>query len=162
EIPMFVHQLQGVATLCRFESPTLTNGQTFSTSLGNALGTCHYQCRIHGASMSGTIQIVTGGPASVNVDIKDNFFDPAVGPVGPGGTVTWTHRGGSPHIVYASGGGEATFCLNGRAYVGNTPTIVADTGTWLRWYVFNLDLGSSWHNFHPHSTRWALPAPPGG
>src|SRR6185369_4837290 len=60
------------------------------------------------------------------------------------------------------GGGASTFCLNGRAYVGNTPTIVADAGERLRWYVFNLDLGGIWHNFHPHSTRWQLPAPQGG
>jgi FtsP/CotA-like multicopper oxidase with cupredoxin domain len=162
EVPMFVHQLQGAAGLCEFQSPTLTGGQTFSAAVGATPGNCRYHCLIHGSAMSGTIQIVTGGPASAAVDIKDNFFDPQVVTVAPGGTVTWTHRGGSPHIVFASGGGDATFCLNGRAYAGNTPTIVAPTGALLRWYVFNLDVGGTWHNFHPHSTRWALPVPPGG
>ena len=54
------------------------------------------------------------------------------------------------------------FCLNGRAFVGNTPTVVGDTGERLRWYIFNLDVSGIWHNFHPHSVRWTLPAPPGG
>lgn len=162
EVPMFVHQLQGVAALCQFQSPTLTDGQTFSAAVGGTPGNCGYHCLIHGTAMSGTIQIVTGGPASAAVDIKDNFFDPQVATVAPGATVTWTHRGGNPHIIFAGGGGDATFCLNGRAYVGNTPTIVAPTGSRLRWYVFNLDVGGTWHNFHPHSTRWALPVPPGG
>jgi hypothetical protein len=44
--------------------------------------------------------------------------------------------------------------LNGRAFVGNTPTIVAESGKRIRWYVFNLDLGMEWHNFHPHGMRW--------
>src|SRR5262249_17380571 len=102
------------------------------------------------------------GPATASVDIKDNLFDPAVVTVGPGGTVTWTHRGFSPHIVFASGGGEATYCLNGRAYVGNTPTIVASAGSRRRLYVFNLDLGPAGHSFRPHSTRWQWPVPPDG
>ena len=24
----------------------------------------------------------------------------------------------------------------------------------IRWYVFNLDLGPTWHNFHTHAQRW--------
>jgi hypothetical protein len=32
--------------------------------------------------------------------------------------------------------------------VGNTPAIVAHAGQKIRWYVFNLDLGMGWHNFH--------------
>ncbi|WP_072766468.1 hypothetical protein [Nitrosospira sp. Nsp11] len=28
--------------------------------------------------------------------------------------------------------------------------------------IFNLDVSGIWHNFHPHSVRWALPLPPGG
>ena len=77
----------------------------------------------------------------------------------------WTNNeteAGHDHIVIADGGGAATFCLNGRAYVGNTPTIEVDAGERLRWYLFNLDLGGMWHNFHPHSARWRLPTPPGG
>lgn len=162
EIPMFVHQMAGVSALCAFQSPTLSNGQAFSFTFGQTLGICRYHCLIHGVTMAGQVQIVTGGPAVAAVDIRDNFFSPASVNIGPGGTVTWTHRGNSSHIVFASGGGGSTYCLNGRAYVGNTPTIVADSGQSLRWYLFNLDLGTTWHNFHPHSSRWQLPAPPSG
>jgi hypothetical protein len=47
-----------------------------------------------------------------------------------------------------------SLCYNGRSFVGNTPTIVAAAGQKIRWYVFNLDLGRDWHNFHPHGARW--------
>jgi hypothetical protein len=58
------------------------------------------------------------------------------------------------------GGGEhgkeslSSLCFNGRSFVGNTPTIVAASGQKIRWYVFNLDLGRGWHNFHPHGQHW--------
>jgi hypothetical protein len=47
-----------------------------------------------------------------------------------------------------------SLCYNGRSFVGNSPTIVAAAGQKIRWYVFNLDLGGDWHNFHPHGARW--------
>ncbi|HLB90371.1 MAG TPA: LodA/GoxA family CTQ-dependent oxidase [Terriglobales bacterium] len=162
EIPMFVHQMAGASSLCEFQSPTLSNGQTFSFTFGQTLGVCRYHCLIHGVTMAGQVQVVAGGPMTAAVDIGDNFFNPASVNIGPGGTVTWTHRATNNHVVFASGGGSSTYCLNGRAYVGNTPTIVAESGQSLRWYLFNLDLGTVWHNFHPHSSRWQLPAPPGG
>src|SRR5258708_3253390 len=111
--------------------------------------------------MAGQVQVVSGGPANANVVIGDNFFSPALVTIGPGGTVTWTNHGANDHIVFAPGGGAAQYCLNGRTYVGNTPTIVADVGQRLRWYLFNLDVGDVWHNFHPHAARWQLPTPPG-
>ena len=46
-------------------------------------------------------------------------------PSRPGGTVSWTNTESEDnhnHIVIADGGGAATFCLNGRTFVGNTPT----------------------------------------
>ena len=58
--------------------------------------------------------------------------------------------------MISDGGGAATFCLNGRTFVGNTPTVEVDAGDSLRWYLFNLDVGGVWHNFHPHSARWRL------
>jgi plastocyanin len=162
EIPLFVHLMEGGGKECQFQSPTLSGGQTFSYVFGTQPGICNYFCRIHGTTMAGQVRVVAGGPAAAAVEIHDNFFSPAVVDIGPGGTVTWTHKGQSAHIVFAGGGGASTFCLNGRAYVGNTPTIVADAGERLRWYVFNLDIGGVWHNFHPHSTRWQLPSPQGG
>jgi hypothetical protein len=32
--------------------------------------------------------------------------------------------------------------------------IFAHSGQKIRWYVFNLDLGMVWHNFHTHAQRW--------
>jgi FtsP/CotA-like multicopper oxidase with cupredoxin domain len=49
-----------------------------------------------------------------------------------------------------------TLCINGRGFVGNTPTIVARAGQRIRWYVFNLDTGTNGHNFHPHGMRWSF------
>ena len=62
----------------------------------------------------------------------------------------------APHRYRLSAGGRQQVAINGRAYVGNTPTIVAKTGERRRWYVFNLDLGEQWHNFHPHGQRFRV------
>jgi plastocyanin len=165
EIPMFVHQLVGGGIGCSFQSPTLAPGATYSFVVGTEAGICRYHCQIHGAMMSGQIQIDPGGPATRQVTAQNNQFTPQVATVAPGGTVTWLNgetEAGHDHLVIADGGGAATYCLNGRAFVGNTPTIEAEAGDRLRWYVFNLDLASVWHNFHPHATRWRLPTPPVG
>src|SRR5262249_18461 len=145
EIPIFIHQLAGAGSSAQFESKPLGLNDTFAFQFGATPGTVHYICKIHGSMMSGQVNIVTGGPAAQNVTIDHLAFAPASVNIGPGGSVTWKNidqQGGSPivHIVYASGGGAATYCLNGRSYVGNTPTIVAPSGDRLRWYVFNLDL----------------------
>lgn len=58
------------------------------------------------------------------------------------------------HTVTENSGGLQSLCLNGRSFVGNTPTIMANMGQKIRWYVFNLDLSMVWHNFHPHAQRW--------
>src|SRR5436190_5565122 len=47
-----------------------------------------------------------------------------------------------------------SLCINGRSFVGNTPTIVGRSGQRIRWYVFNLDIGTNGHNFHAHGMRW--------
>ena len=75
--------------------------------------------------------------------------------VRPGGKVRWT-AGTILHTVTEDGAGIPTFCFNGRAFIGNTPTIVARSGQRIRWYVFNLDLGMNWHNFHLHAQRWTF------
>ena len=48
----------------------------------------------------------------------------------------------------------STHCINGRGFIGNSPTIVGRSGQRIRWYVFNLDTSTNWHNFHPHAMRW--------
>jgi FtsP/CotA-like multicopper oxidase with cupredoxin domain len=169
EIPLFIHQMVGVSKSSQFESPILSRGDTYIHTFGMSPESCNYYCRIHGPSMAGKIEVVPGGPSDPNnpveVEMKDNKFAPQTVTVGPGGKVRWINNereANHNHIVFATGGGVPTFCLNGRAYVGNTPTILADSGQRLRWYLFNMDLGDIWHNFHPHSARWQLPVPPGG
>lgn len=160
QIPLFIHELAGVSGV-QFESARLANGGTFDFTF-NTPGTVHYYCQIHGPTMNGTVMVTSGAPNSQNVDIKDNLFDPQVISIAPGGTVHWKNSGNHDHIVFSGGGGASNFCLNGRAFIGNTPTIEGNTGEKLRWYVFNMDLAGVWHNFHPHSVRWQLSAPPGG
>ena len=163
EVPLFVHVMADVLGHCRFESPTLSTGQAFDFTFPDADEICDYICRIHGASMAGRVRVVTGAPGPDRaVTIKDNSFDPADVTITAGTKVIWTNIGSNQHIVFAGGGGNQTYCLNGRAFVGNTPIIVGQPGESIRWYLFNLDVGSVWHNFHPHSARWQLPAPPGG
>ena len=161
EIPIFVHQMQGGAE-CQINSGVMHHNDSFEFTFPSTTGTCNYHCRIHGITMAGVVRIVTGGPATKSVTIHDNYFDPAMVDIAPGGKVKWKNAGDNDHIVYSEGGGAATYCLNGRAFVGNTPTIEIDAGESLRWYVWNLDLGGTWHNFHPHATRWQLPTPAGG
>jgi len=162
EIPLFVHQLQGLSQTETFQSPTLGNGATYAHTFPTA-GTVAYHCKIHGTSMAGTVIVDPGAPAgNRTVAIGDNFFNPASVSIRPGASVTWTNGGNFDHIVFAPGGGAATFCLNGRAFIGNTPTIEVSPGRRLRWYLCNLDIGSVWHNVHPHSSRWQLPTPTGG
>jgi FtsP/CotA-like multicopper oxidase with cupredoxin domain len=169
EVPIFIHQMQATAKGYFFRSDEVPPGAFYDVqppTVFDHSGVCNYYCAIHGTSMSGRIDIVPAGgtpPTSHTVIMKNLSFGPPI-TIHVGDTVRWENQeqGGINHVVFSPGGGKSTFCLNGRAYVGNTPTIAGDTGESLRWYVFNLDLASMWHNFHPHSVRWQLPVPPGG
>lgn len=161
EVPIFVHQFAGSSSSVAFQSSRLTRDETFSFNFTDAT-VVNYYCAIHGPTMNGTVKVVANAPASASVSIQDNKFLPPLVLVRPGGTVDWRNEGNHEHTVFSAGGGIPNFCLNGRAFVGNTPTIVGETGERLRWYIFNLDVSGIWHNFHPHSVRWALPARPGG
>lgn len=55
-------------------------------------------------------------------------------------------------------GGDAT-CINGRQYLGNTPTIVSGPNTQMRFGV--VGMGSEFHTFHLHGHRWTIPGPDG-
>jgi hypothetical protein len=108
--------------------------------------------------MQGKIIVAAGeGPEAV-VNISDldplnmRFVAPEVR-IRSGGKVRWT-PGTIQHIIVEDGAGFPSFCLNGRSFVGNTPTIVANAGQRIRWYVFNLDLSMGWHNFHVHGQRF--------
>ena len=87
--------------------------------------------------MAGTVNVDPSGPAgNRTVAIGDNFFNPTGVSIRPGASVTWTNGGNFDHIVFAPGGGAATFCLNGRAYIGNSPTIEVRPAQRLRWYLY--------------------------
>lgn len=163
EIPMFVHQMSGNVAVDGFESPPLSNGGTYQHTFGTLEQSYPYHCKVHGVTMAGTITVKAGGATQAPaVVIKDNYFDPPNLVIEPGATVNWFNQGKNTHIVFFGGGGGTSFCLNGRTYVGNTPTIEAHPGQRLRWYIVSLDVNETWHNFHPHSMRWQLPTPPGG
>jgi len=55
--------------------------------------------------------------------------------------------------------GDAAMCINGRKYVGNTPTMIAGTSTRMRFGV--VGMGSDVHTFHIHGHRWIIPGPHG-
>ena len=163
EVPMFFHVMAGSSGSVQFESPMLSLGDVFKFKFQVADEITDYICRIHGPSMAGRVRVVAGAPtAAVNVKIEDNKFTPTDITITAGTEVIWTNFGDNQHIVFSGGGGKASFCLNGRAFVGNTPIISANSGETIRWYLFNLDTGSMWHNFHPHASRWQIPSPPGG
>jgi Multicopper oxidase len=50
-------------------------------------------------------------------------------------------------------------CINGRKYLGNTPTIVSGRDTTMRFGV--VGMGSDTHTFHLHRHRWTIPSPDG-
>jgi len=47
------------------------------------------------------------------------------------------------------------YCINGRAYAGNTPTFEAKVGERVAWHVYGMD--NFFHTFHTHGHRWEEP-----
>jgi len=125
---------------------------TFDTA-----GDYDYFCRHH-PEMTGVVHVVPGGPTPVTVTIVPGppmAFSPVDINVGVGGTVRWINNTDFHHTATSTqGAAMATHCINGRGFVGNSPTIVGRSGQRIRWYVFNLDTSVNWHNFHPHAMRW--------
>jgi len=154
-VPLFFHQMSGPRGTPVFQSAPLNPGGSFVSPAFTIGGVYNYICGIHGAMMSGSVTIQPGGPSTATVAIVDFAFNPPNVTVGIGGQVTWTNSGPSQHSVVERGGDNMpSFCFNGRSFVGNTPTIVAHTGQRIRWYLFDLDLSMTWHNFHTHAQRW--------
>jgi plastocyanin len=155
EIPFFMHRMQGDRLGAAFDSGTINVGGSFSQAFPLA-GTFEYYCRFH--PMAGTVVVDPAGPATVAVQILDGpgRFSPDTVTVAPGGTVEWTNNGSQPHTVTEQNGAGSleSMCVNGRAFVTNTPLIQVASGRRMRWYVFNTDFGQIWHNFHPHAMRW--------
>jgi plastocyanin len=155
EVPFFLHRLVGSGGEPAFDSGSLNGGDTFQHQF-TAAGTFEYVCKFH--PMLGKVRVNPTGPASASVAIIDSptpRFTPDDVTIGENGTVTWTHGGTMPHTVSdAATSPLDSMAINGRAFVGNTPIVVAQSGQRIRWYVFNLDLGERWHNFHPHGQRF--------
>jgi plastocyanin len=55
--------------------------------------------------------------------------------------------------------GNAGMHINGRKYLGNTPTLIAGQRTKMRFGV--VGMGNMFHTFHLHGHRWVLPGPDG-
>ena len=156
EVPIFLHRLVGENDTALYDSGSLNPGDTFQFTFTDE-GTFEYFCKFH--PMQGRVRVTAAGPMTATVNILDNppRFELDDVTIGVGGTVTWNHAGNQPHTVTDStGAGLESLCINGRTFVGNTPTIVAESGKRIRWYVFNLDLGMMWHNFHLHGLRWKV------
>ena len=59
----------------------------------------------------------------------------------------------------ATGLDRPFYCINGRAYAGNTPTLRANVGDDVAFHVYGVD--DYFHTFHIHGHRWANPYPDG-
>ena len=57
--------------------------------------------------------------------------------------------------------GDAGMCINGRKYLGNTPTPIAGPNTLMRFGVIGMGMGTDSHTFHIHGHRWIVPGPHG-
>jgi FtsP/CotA-like multicopper oxidase with cupredoxin domain len=54
-----------------------------------------------------------------------------------------------------------SMCINGRKYLGNTPTMVAGPQTDMRFGVVGMGNVDGFHTFHLHGHRWTLNGPHG-
>jgi plastocyanin/FtsP/CotA-like multicopper oxidase with cupredoxin domain len=67
--------------------------------------------------------------------------------------------------LFHSLSGVGQMCINGRTFLGNTPTLVArprgaaGAGTKMRFGV--VGMGDDFHTFHIHGHRWVIPGPSG-
>lgn len=158
-VPVFFHELTSSEGNPLFGSGDLEEHVGVFEHIFDEEGVFGYFCEIH-PNMTATVNVIQGGPATVTVNILDlpqmGFYPPVVD-IGVGGTVRWENQSDQHHTVTSTDGAVIpTHCINGRGFVGNSPTIEVTTGDTIRWYVFNLDFGDGWHNFHPHNSHWSL------
>jgi FtsP/CotA-like multicopper oxidase with cupredoxin domain len=156
-VPLFFHLMASKEKKAVFDSGDLEEFIGVFEHDFASLGDYEYFCQHHPV-MTGVVRVVAGGPASVSVNMVDGppmAFSPSDVTVGVGGRVRWENHSMFHHTVTSKQGASMpTHCFNGRGFVGNSPTIVARSGQRIRWFVFNLDTGTVWHNFHPHAMRW--------
>jgi plastocyanin len=156
-VPVFFHVMSSTEHRPTFDSGDLEEFIGVFEFTFAAEGDYDYFCRHH-PEMTGTVHVVPGGPDPATVNIVDGppmGFSPPDITVGVGGKVRWENHSSFHHTVTSrQGASMPTHCINGRGFVGNSPTIVGQAGQRIRWYVFNLDTSTTWHNFHPHAMRW--------
>ena len=156
-VPVFFHVMSNPDAKPVFDTEDIEELGGEAELVFDTAGDFPYFCRHH-PEMTGIVHVVPGGPDPVNVIIVNGppmAFSPAEITVGVGGQVKWTNNTDHHHTVTSTAGATMpTHCINGRGFVGNTPTIVGRTGQRIRWYVYNLDTSPTWHNFHPHAMRW--------
>lgn len=156
-VPVFFHVLASGESNPVFDSGDLEEFTGVFEFTFGAAGDHEYFCQHH-PIMTGTVHVVAGGPPTATVNIVDApamAFSPQDVTVDVGGTVRWENHSMHHHTVTSrEGAALATHCINGRGFVGNSPTIVGASGQRIRFYVFNVDTGINWHNFHPHGLRW--------
>jgi plastocyanin len=156
-VPVFLHVLSNLDAKPVFDTDDIEELGGEAELTFDIAGDFEYFCRHH-PEMTGIVHVVPGGPNPVTVTIVGGppmVFSPEEVTVGVGGTVRWINNSNFHHTVTSKqGAAMATHCINGRGFVGNTPTIVGRSGQRIRWYVFNLDTSPTWHNFHPHAMRW--------
>lgn len=56
---------------------------------------------------------------------------------------------------------EGQMAINGRRWLGNTPTLVGGTDTKMRFGLVAMN-NITFHTFHLHAHRWVIPGPSGG
>ena len=56
---------------------------------------------------------------------------------------------------------EGRMAINGRQWLGNTPTLVGGTDTKMRFGLVAMN-NLTFHTFHLHAHRWVIPGPSGG
>ena len=156
-VPVFFHVMSNPDARPVFDSGDIEELGGMADLDFAVAGDFDYFCRHH-PEMTGVVHVVPGGPDPIMVTIDSGppmAFSPGEVTVGVGGTVTWINNTNSHHTVTSTQGASmSTHCINGRGFVGNTPTVVGRVGQRIRWYVFNLDTSPTWHNFHPHAMRW--------
>jgi plastocyanin len=104
-VPLFIHEMIGSRSTPVFASAPLNRLGSYVSPIFTIPGTYNYICGITGATMSGSVTVSPGGPATPTVDIVDFAFNPAKVIVGIGGRVTWSNRGQGQHSVVEQGGG---------------------------------------------------------
>jgi plastocyanin len=156
-VPVFFHVLSNPEARPIFDTDDIHELGGEAELTLDVAGDYPYFCRHH-AEMTGVVHVVPGAPALVTVTIVAGppmAFSPSEVTVGVGGTVRFINNTNFHHTATSTEGASmATHCINGRGFVGNSPTIVGRSGQRIRWYVFNLDTSPNWHNFHPHAMRW--------